>query len=515
MSEDVNVNTTEHTDESSNEQVNNNDAPQAITQFDKEYKSPILEKIENMKDASDVLNVIHGNYGEVSEIINNINTDTSEANMLKSIIRRRGSEAAVSWLSSVSIGINHILRHNPLDKSVQWPGARWVQGMLLNDKRRNITRPNIAAQGVTGTDLEEGIKTLTGMSALMRARKTMHRGDGVLVPLTHTGMWVVMEVEGDDAWVNMQLELAQDRVVIGRSTNGLVFNNLDGIIYKHMAQFLVGSIIKTSIGTTDRKELFKIIKAQDVYTLAHSYLTARFKRGYDLTTACVERNERNELCGALRSDRVALAQMLITDDSRISKEQVQHMNRDSGHTIESLVAYQECFDFKRKFEITEGVSIHMQTPSIQDKIDNYNNWVSAIEESLPEVFNEGTSASDRENAIHTKANMTSCRGLAHWISSISFGTDEVITSRKDIEAVIGEFTTDPEIATAINHAVIEYAASMSITIVAVPRWTCTECNKMQPASNQNFQAFTPLNVEKTFFTLMTRALTQIYEREEV
>lgn len=518
MSEDINAmeqsKLDEHNDGPAGDEHKEQECPQAYPQFDPDYKSPIVEKIENMASVEDVLNVIHGNYAELSEIITNINTDSSEANLLKSVIRRRGSEAAVEWLAAVGIGINHVLRHNALDKSVQWPGARWVQGMLLNGVRRNITRPNLTS-AKDSKEVEDGIKALTGMSALMRARKIMHRGDGVLVPLTHTGMWVVLEVEGDDAWVNMQLELAQDRVTVGRSTNGLIFNNLDGVIFKHMAQFLVGSIIKTSIGITDRKELFKIIKAQDVYTLAHAYLTARFKRGYNLSSVCAGRNERNELCGGRRQDRVTLAQMLITDDSRISKEQVSHMGKDVGHTIESLVAYQEAFDFKRKFEITEGVTIHMQTPSIQDKLDNYNNWVAAIEESLPEVFNEGTSAADREMAIQTKANLTSCRGLAHWISSISFDDDAVITNRKDIEAVIAEFTTDTEVATAINHAVVEYGSSMTVTMVAVPRWTCTDCGTMQPALNQNFQAFTPLNVEKTFFTLMTTTLTQIYGRAEV
>lgn len=478
-----------------------------IQPIEEGFKSPILTALETAESIDDVIPVIHGNYGDLTDLVNEINTDDSDKALFKEMIRRDGPEKATLWIQHVINSINHLSRYSVLDRSINTPGAKWLQGVFRNNKLVNIGRPDVKV-----TDSDNGI--LTGMQAIMKVRQVMERGDFTTVHLPHSGFWASLQIDGDDLWLDMQSAIHQEKSDLGRSTLGMVFGNLDVIIFKHMSRFLINRIYKTSVGITDPGKLQDLIKAPDIYVLAHAYLAGRFKSGYTLNTSCVARAEAGGLCGHTVSERVNLARMLIVDHSRITETQAAHMSTDTGHTVTTVSAYQEAFDLKKAFEIMPSVFLNMRVPTVADKINEGIAWLEALEASVTDAFKEGSTREERETMIKRKAALSSNRSMAHWIASIEIG-GQVISDRKDIGDALAEFTTDDKITKAISNAVIEFGAQATVALMAIPRWTCPSCGNIQPVRDRYMQAFTPLNVEKVFFTVMTSTLARIYEREEV
>lgn len=477
--------------------------------FAEQYQSPIIKVFAKLDQATDggVMSVIHNNYDEAVAMMNELDDNSGDTKLLKEIISLHGQERAFIWLALVSAAISNLSYKDGLRDTVTYSGAQWLQGILL---------PNGKIQGIAKPPVKKAVSEdgrLTGQQAMMRARSVMNMGDYVHLPLPHSGLWVTILIAGDDEFVDMQTALMNEKVTIGRRTNGVVFNNLDVIVRKHMADFLLGMITDSSIGTTDKKVLRGLIKEQDLDLLAGAYLGGRFKAGYQIAQGCAVDPKK---CNHIEAAKVNLARLTIIDNSRLTSFQREHMSHYSARTVEQVIAYQTAFEVLKdnSFEVA-GVKYYLRVPTLEQKTNAGQDWINTIEQAIAETFNNSLSREQREEYINKQAALSVMRGYAHWIARIEFDDGNYVDNEEDLAGLLKQFSADGAIRKAFTDQVGAFINRATIGIMAMPRWQCPVCETRQPLVNNMFPAYTPLNVGKVFFTLMVNTLNQTFEQADI
>lgn len=494
--------------ETSEEDIPHEDTRE-VQEFAEKYVSPIIKVLSDVQNATDggIMSLIHSNYEDAVKLLNELDSTAPDAKLLKEINAMHGHERTMIWLALTSAGVQNLSYKDGLRQTITHTGAEWLQGILLpKGTVQGITRPPIK-----NSASEDG--RLTGQAAMMRARGVMNMGDYIHLPLPHSGLWVTILVATDEEFMDMQTALMNDKVVVGRRTNGIVFNNLDVIVRKHMADFLLGMITDSSIGTTDKKVLRGLIKEQDLDILAGAYLGARFKSGYQLAQACTADPKK---CTHVEVSKVSIARLMIVDNARMTSFQREHMAHFSGRTVEQVIAYQTAFEVLKDNTFTiDKVKYYLRVPSLEQKTNAGQDWIATIEQSIAETFNNSLSREAREEYINKQAALSTMRGYAHWIARIEFEDGAYVDSEDDLATLLTQFSKDEEMRDKFNTQVNAFINRVTIGLMGVPRWTCPQCSARQPLVNNMFPAYTPLNVGKVFFTLMVNTLNRVFETADI
>ncbi|AUG86056.1 hypothetical protein BOSOLAPHORUS_270 [Erwinia phage vB_EamM_Bosolaphorus] len=477
--------------------------------FDPLYQNPIIEKLNSMEDVGTegVLSIMHQDYDAATALINEIDTNTEDKKILKEIVSLYGADKAMIWLSLASNAITNLSYRSGLNLTIRQDGAQWLQGILLdNNKVQGVSRPPVKRS-------TEGTKLLTGPQAVMRARGVMNMGDYVHLPLPHSGIWVTLLIAGDDEFVDMQTAIMAEKAILGRRTNGLVFNNLDVVVRKHMTDFLLGMVTDSSIGVSDKKTLLPLIKEQDLDLIANAYLGARFKSGYHMVTACAADPKK---CVHVEAAKVNVSRLSIIDNNRLSPTQRAHMSHFSGRTVEQVIAYQTGFEVMKDNVITvKDVKFYLRVPSLEDKNAAGYAWINGIQQAITDSFNDSMTREQREQHINKQAALSSMRGYAHWVTKIEFNDGNYVESADDVALLLKQFSATPDMRKPFFEELNKFINRVTVGVVAVPRWKCPNCQARQPLVSNTFPAYTPLNVARVFFTLMTNTLNQTFDQADI
>ncbi|ANH51730.1 hypothetical protein SIMMY50_272 [Erwinia phage vB_EamM_Simmy50] len=477
--------------------------------FDPLYQNPIIEKLNSMEDVGTegVLSIMHQDYDAATALINEIDTNTEDKKILKEIVSLYGADKAMIWLSLASNAITNLSYRSGLNLTIRQDGAQWLQGVLLdNNKVQGVSRPPVKRS-------TEGTKLLTGPQAVMRARGVMNMGDYVHLPLPHSGIWVTLLIAGDDEFVDMQTAIMAEKAILGRRTNGLVFNNLDVVVRKHMTDFLLGMVTDSSIGVSDKKTLLPLIKEQDLDLIANAYLGARFKSGYHMVTACAADPKK---CVHVEAAKVNVSRLSIIDNNRLSPTQRAHMSHFSGRTVEQVIAYQTGFEVMKDNVITvKDVKFYLRVPSLEDKNAAGYAWINGIQQAITDSFNDSMTREQREQHINKQAALSSMRGYAHWVTKIEFNDGNYVESADDVALLLKQFSATPDMRKPFFEELNKFINRVTVGVVAVPRWKCPNCQARQPLVSNTFPAYTPLNVARVFFTLMTNTLNQTFDQADI
>jgi len=482
--------------------------PDEDPDFDPLYESPIMEKILTpYEDLKDILHVAHGDQTTIGELIAEIDKgapDSAETELFREMVRLKGAEAAMAWLAATQNAINHMAYRNGLTPTVLRKDSQWLQGILVGDKVIGAHRPNIK------DDKHKKGERLTGKNAMMRARQEMGIGDFITLPAPHTGIWVTLLVAGEDEMVNFHTRVINTKSVLGRRTAGLVFSNSDVIILRHLWELLSGMIFQTSLGHANKKELVNLIKVQDIPLLVAGYMAARFRSGYTLAQPCQVDPGK---CADVAVHKVNINRMSIIDNARLTDAQRAHIRRRSGHTTESVLAYQEHFSAMNNNirNITPSIRVVFSTPSIEEKMKAGDAWIDNIEDAVTLSFKDSLSRDERVAYINKQAAISALRNYSHWVARIDYldsdgVVDGYIDGSEDIYTQLAELSKDEAFKESFFKEVNAYINEVTIGVVALPRYTCQACKQKQPAVNGHFPDYTPVNMERAFFTLLANML---------
>lgn len=479
-------------------------------EFDSTYVSPIIERVfKPYSELRDLLHITHGDQIRISEIVEGINegkADSIEMEMFREMIRLKGADVAMQWLASTQNAINHMAYLNGMTDTVMRSDSQWLQGILIDDKVVGAQRPGVESKKNKHVPGER----LTGKNAMIRVRQEMQIGDFVTIPLPHTGIWVTLLVAGEDEMVNFHTRVLSSKSVLGRRTAGLAFSNSDVIILRHLWELLANMIMNTSMGNVNKKELINLVKVQDIPLMVAGYMAARFRSGYHIAQACQIDPSK---CSHVEVSKVNINRMSIIDNARLTESQRAHMRRRTGHKLETVLAYQEGFTVMNNNVrmLTDTIRIVFGMPSIEQKLNAGDAWIDAIEDAVTLSFTDTMTREERVKYINKQAAVSALRNYAHWVKRIDYLDADgdvygFIEGDEDIYSQLSELSSKPEIKDKFFLEISKFINEVTIGIVALPRYTCPSCQQKQPAVNDVFPDFTPVNMERCFFTLLGNTL---------
>lgn len=472
------------------------------------YISPIDSILGlSIADTNEIISISHHDHVALAQLIERLDDQSDDNLMFKEIVQKFGAEKAFYWLRNTNDSLSNLSYKNGLVPAANNTEADWKQGIFYKGFLYEMHRP-----GIDETLAPDG--RLRGKQAMTRLRSIMKMGDYLTVDLPHSGFWITIEIPGDDVLVNFRMRLLAEKVELGRRTNGLVFSNSNVYVAKHMSDMLLNCVVSSSIQITDKAELLKLIKEPDLDIIAHSYMSARHRNGYKLAESCTA---SPSTCSHIQVSQVTVGRMKIIDNNKLTESQKGHMANVTSQTVKDVIAYQESFAVFRDNvqKIDDEIEITFQVPSLDTKIKYGQNWVNNIVDNLDIVFNKELNADHRNQAITEQAGINNLVTYAHWIKCIRFKDGGFVDDEKMITKALIEMNRNEEYSAKIYDAINAFINKAVVGIIAIPRFVCPECKQRQPKVLNAFPAFTPVNMCKIFFTMMTNTLSNYYARSDI
>ena len=435
-------------------------------------------------------------YSEIVELLKNINEFNKEK------FREKFSED-----DNIALGINiESLDKTNTEDMLSEPlnDPAMVNNVSYGSKDLSIRPLPINSKG----------RALNGDAAIARIASVLGVGETTQVPLWHSGFWVTLKPIKDIDFINLELQLTNNQITLGRDTNSLVFSNYSVVFNRILSEFIVKNIQNATIDISPDEDIRKYIKVQDYYILVLGVLYSMYPKGYTLTRSCVnsivlDENE-TPLCSATVSSKVDFRKLSWVNKKAIDKKHLEHMSKRNPNSasIDSVIEYQNTLYINKNKDVrvktTDGVelTISLNMPNLFDYVDNGELWINNIIKSSESLFTDTTDP-DEKNRIVNENTAAVVLGIYNiYVTKITTDDGGVIEGRSEINGSIDILSGDERILEKFITEVKEYINKNTIAVVGLPNYECPACKQQQREDDGSvFKEIVPVNVVESFFDL--------------
>lgn len=429
------------------------------------------------------------------------------------------------WLELLMHSQHLLMRRNMFDKVQHQADSEWVQRPVIDNNRYGIAAPRF------GDEKEGG--PLTGERA--RQRMMAHLGIGVKLrlPLWHSGIYVTIKAPNDLEILDLQRLVETEKVDLGRATNGMVFSNTSVVTNMHLVDFILERVYSASVPFNNPAELKTLIATPDLYTLVWGMLCTIYPDGYPYSRPCVRGPQH---CTHVTTELLMLSKLSVTNQRKLTTFQRTHMKeRTNKVTLDAVKRYQKefKFDVPDSIELVEGTRIFFRHPSLAEYEISGRAWIDALVQGVDEAFGGRISAEERNQFIISSARATAVRHYAHYIDRITVRNDKAdmdneIVDRETLEETLSDISSNEGYFNKIVNAVSEFIEQSTVSMIAIPRYRCPNCDHDQgvvvhePDPNnpdapvpdptevdaKTHPYLIPLDMSALFFTIIGRRITR-------
>lgn len=426
-----------------------------------------------------------------------------------------------AWTTLIDKAAEHNLSGEVFVKWLMDETSDWTNKPMHENRPVSISR--VRAGKLTGP--------LSGESAVVKVKASLGLGSIVSVPLWHTGGWISLKGPKNATVLELLRKISEEKITLGRLTNGMIYSNTSVYMQSYLIHFVLNHVYDTNLGTTDPKELRKIILSTDIPSLIWGMLCAMYPDGYDLMEPCVASLGE---CNHVSTGRVNISRLHVIDRSRIDEKQVSHMSRPAEKlNADKLTAYQNLHKVStRRVKITDEhaedpMYVDLTVPTIEKYLDTGFRWVNGIVDAVERSFQRDLRSNDRDNYITDQGRISTLRQYAHWVERIQIGEDDdkelgEIVDPETIDAVFDDLSGDETCRVNLLAGVAEFIDDTTVAIVGYPNTPCPACGlrhgdkkvkdevseEVTIERSENAPEFIPLDISATFFTLSGQRLVK-------
>jgi len=364
---------------------------------------------------------------------------------------------------------------------------------------------------------------LKGKAAIAAIKDRKGLGSNVLVPLWHTGIYVTLTPPKNKRILNLEMAIAKNTIDLGRKTNTLIYSNYSAVYMRIVTEFIAEHIVSTSLSVPDDKDLFDIIKINDLPLLITGILSAMYPKGYDVTRTCKNTlefldNENKPKCDYSVTGKIMPEKMLWVDRKMLTKKALEHMSnqRPESMSYDEVIEYQSTMTkYTKEIEIDDGMFVGLELPSINEVIADGSEWVDKIINDVESLFTDATSEEAKNIRVSEMASSMMLSIYGAWYTKI-YTTDDTIyeTKKSDVISIMEELSDDETILDKTLTSIKEFIEESSFAIVATPNYICPKCKEEQNDNNDGaFSELLPLNVVEHFLDLCASKVQQIRQRD--
>lgn len=397
--------------------------------------------------------------------------------------------------------------YRSFDKSLTRENSQWEQAIMSDVGPLALSRPNFG---------KSNNPNLTGEKAILKMSSIMNLGQLMSVPLWHSGIWIKLKAPSDAALLALENRIAEEKVMLGRQTNGFIFSNSSAYIYDYLINLILSCVYDVTYVKQTTEDLKKIIKISDIPTLVWGFLCTIYPNGYPIAQPCIN-NIGN--CNHIEHEMVSISKLMWVDKSALTPAQIKHMSkRDAKVTEEEIKKYQDDLQLSgdKLVEISDKLSFLLSVPTIQEYIDSGYKWVEGIERMVAGSFAASKQGDERNEYILAMSKTMALRQYAHWIKEIRLQDDptdpdgvEYIKDRDTLEEAMDTLSKDVDLGETILIKITEYIDSTTMSVVGIPRYLCPACNTDQGKFLPDDRYIIPLDIIRIFFTLQSQRLLKV------
>jgi hypothetical protein len=407
------------------------------------------------------------------------------------------TEAGRDWMLSAQEGYRNATPRNMLAEAGDREGSRWEQTVKSERGPIGASRPK---QSDTN-----GVK-LRGEDAVLAVRQAIGLGGIIRIPLWHSGFHITLKTPSDAAILELERRLTEEKVLLGRMTNGMLFSNTSVFIASYLVEFAMAHLYSSTL--KNKENIADKIVSHDIQHIAWGLAVAIWPTGFQYVRSVLgETDAQNKV---LR-DKIAIGKLQWTDTTQLTKWQVNHMSNvvTGSMTDDSIEKYRQEFlnQSARKVQINDNLAITLKVPSLSEHIASGQKWVNGIVVMTDRVFGMDQDVDDRNKYIFEQGQATYMRQYSHWIESIELGNGAVIDDSETIEETISALSSNDEIREKFIDFTVKYIEDTTVSMIAVPTVAASEEQKYP-----RWPHLLPIDAMATFFTLLGQKVSQIRAR---
>lgn len=411
------------------------------------------------------------------------------------------TDAGAEWMGGLAEGAEHGFHRDFGAAMAQRPDANWRQRIQFGEKKMEIAAPKLGDDG----------PLLSGERGLLRMNALLGRGSIVQVPLWHSGFWITFKLPGEDQLTELEERIANDKILLGRMTHGLVFSNTSVYIASALVDLCMDSIYETTIeDVKTMKDVRDLIQEPDLHALAWGLASVIYSRGFQYLRSMLDENgQRTDVI----REKLNVATLLWVDDNALTDWQRSHMSnrRSSSMAVKNIKMYQDAFTKgkPKSVKIADNLAMTFKTPSLQDSLAQGFNWVDDVARSISRALTDEATLERRNALMMMQGRATSMRQYVHWVESIELpDTGQQIVDRATITAAFNSLSADDNIRNSFYDAVKDYIAENTIAMIATPLISEKEKEFTKP----RFPWLLPIDPVSVFSTLLSQKAQQISTR---
>lgn len=407
-------------------------------------------------------------------------------------------------LQAGSLGNRYTVKDNVFVEKMVKNIDNYVNGIRFGDKKLDLRPINMTTDN----------KTLSTSQAILRFRSLMAVGEVIQVPLWHSGIWVTIKPPTHTDIVNMQIQLANNEITLGKETNTLIYSNYSIVYDRIITEFVMKHIDSHTLKLKDGESLLDHILLYDYHTLVLAMLSAMYPKGINIVRGCynttvLDKNKK-PLCDFVASGQVDPKKLLWVDRGIFTNNMLSHMSNrlDSSMSIDSVKEYQlsikELLD--KEVEITGDTGskfkIKFSVPTIKKHLERGEKWVTEVIKMAEELYTDGDDASQKNFKINELVKASLLNIYNTFIKEVILDDGVVIKDEEAIKEILSIMTADDKAFDTFYKDIKQYMTESTVAIIATPSFTCPTCGKEQNEGRKgSFKEFIPLNIVEHFFGL--------------
>jgi hypothetical protein len=401
------------------------------------------------------------------------------------------------WIAVAQAGYRNATPRKMLTDLDVREGSLWEQAVKSERGGIQASRPKQAdTAGVS----------LRGEAGVLAVRQEVGLGGIIRIPLWHSGFHITLKTPGDAAILELERRITDEKVLLGRMTNGMLFSNTSVFIAEYLTEFAIRHLYDTSL--RNKENIFSKIVSHDIQHLAWGLATAIWPTGFQYVRSVLgETDAQNKVV----KDKIAIGKLQFTDTSQLSKWQINHMTSvtTGSMTDDSIKKYREEFlnQTPRKVQVTDKVAITLKVPTLAEHIASGQKWVNGIVVMTDQVFGMEQDVDERNRFIYEQGQATYMRQYGHWIESIELSNGAIVEDSETIDQTIDALSADDTIRNKFVDAVVKYIEDTTVSMIAVPTVAASEEQKYP-----RWPRLLPIDAMATFFTLLDQKVSQIRAR---
>jgi hypothetical protein len=414
------------------------------------------------------------------------------------------TNATRDLIAAIESGFEISPEEDMFDGSVSREDAAWRQSVKGSIGPMAAARPKFTAH-------ED--RKLSGVQAVLRIQGLLGQGGIIQIPLWHSGFWITISTPSEGELLELERRISDEKILLGRVSNGRVFSNTSVFIANHIVDMLMGKIFDSSLKEQSPRKIRSLIRSHDIQHIAWGLACSIWPNGFKYARAILgETTDKHKVI----TEELNLSKLQWTDTSCLTERQIAHMSRrqSGAMTTESLEIYRN--DFLKAqpslFKLSDSISVLLSVPDVDTYLASGQRWINDIVATNDRLFGMDQDETTRNNYMIDQSRATSVRQYGHWVKGIVLDGHEADPYLMEdqpevVEDMLNKMSANDSVRNAFFESVTTYMEDSTISVIAVPTVSASE-EDVYP----RFPHLLPIDALTTFFSLLAQKTQRIRSR---